>query len=50
MAKALFILAISFNFYYYPPTEPFRKWFRIILISVFSISLLIDGYKISKRK
>ena len=48
--KALFVLAISFHFYYYPPTDPFRKWLRITIILVFTISLLIDGYKFSKRK
>jgi len=50
LIKALFVLGVSFHFYYYPPDDPFRKWLRISIIAIFSISVLIDGYKFSRQK
>jgi len=48
--KGVFIVLMSFYFYYDAQVSETRKILRIILLGVFSISFLFDCYKFSRNK
>lgn len=48
--KAAFILILSFSYYYNPPAESYRRYIRVAIIVLFTISFLYDLYKYQEKK
>lgn len=48
--KGLFILILSFSYYYFPPQETYRKNIRVGIIILFTISFLYDLYQFQKKR
>jgi uncharacterized membrane protein len=40
--KAVLIILFTLVIFAMPTTDPFRKWFRFIMLTVFVVSFIID--------